>query len=238
MPAKKKTTKKTKVTKPTTENETQMPAKRPVGRPPKEGAFRVNVQARVPEEVADACQKLGGTPFIRQLLTIAADNYKEQIAMNDHMREVAIDAVLEDVMRYVVPEVEKVTLPHHDYAASCGHPSPAVEGEGQPFSFYEYLVHLPGDTFVMNAQGDSMTAAGIEEDDRIVINRSIEARNGDIVLAFINGDVTLKRLKVLRGNIIELHPESLMGEYPVIRPKEYDDFQIIGVLTGSCRRYR
>ena len=208
------------------------------GRSLKEGAFRVNVQARVPEEVADACQKLGGTPFIRQLLTIAADNYKEQIAMNDHMREVAIDAVLEDVMRYVVPEVEKVTLPHHDYAASCGHPSPAVEGEGQPFSFYEYLVHLPGDTFVMNAQGDSMTAAGIEEDDRIVINRSIEARNGDIVLAFINGDVTLKRLKVLRGNIIELHPESLTGEYPVICPRKDHDFQIIGVLQGSCPRCR
>ena len=213
-------------------------SKRPVGRPPKDGAFRINVQARVPEEVADALQQLGGTPFIRQILTIAADNYKEQIALNNQMRNVAVDAILEEVTAYIQPEAEKMTAKMYNYSVPCGLPTPAIDNEGEPFNFYDYLIHHPGDTFVMYAKGDSMNLAGVEDGDLIIINRQLEARSGDIVLAFLNGDFTLKRLKIKRNNDVELHPESTTDIYPVIRPTLTDDFQIIGVLTGSCRRYR
>ena len=213
------------------------PAKRPVGRPRKDGAFRVNVQARVSEETAEACQKLGGTPFIRQLLMTAAENYRQQLELNKRMQKIEMDAIMDDVERFIQPHVDKVMTPYFNHSASCGFPSPAGEGEGEPFSFHDFFVRHPKDTFIMNARGDSMTAAGIFEDDIIVIDRSLEARNGDIVLAFLNGDMTLKRLHVEDGKP-ELHPESLSSEYPVLKPTEYDDFQIIGVLTGTGRRYR
>lgn len=82
-----------------------------------------------------------------------------------------------------------------------------------------------------------MIDAGIFEGDILMIDRSIEPRPGDIVLAYLQGEFTLKTLKFVNGQP-ELHPQNTSGNYPVIRPGEYDDFQIEGVLVGSGRRYR
>ena len=92
-------------------------------------------------------------------------------------------------------------------------------------------------TFVIEARGDSMIDAGIYEGDILIIDRSVEPRRGDIVLAFLHGEFTLKKLEFVDGKP-ELHPQNSSGNYPVIRPGEYDDFQIEGVLVGSGRRYR
>ena len=61
--------------------------------------------------------------------------------------------------------------------------------------------------------------------------------NGDIVLALLHGDMTLKRLRYDRSGRPELHPENAAADYPVIRPTEHDDFSVQGVLTGILRRY-
>ena len=80
-----------------------------------------------------------------------------------------------------------------------------------------------------------MLNAGICEG--IILDRGLEARNNDIVLAFINGELTLKRLKFAQGRP-ELYPENEEAAYPIFKPSEYDNFQILGVLVGICRRYR
>ena len=90
---------------------------------------------------------------------------------------------------------------------------------------------------VIEARGESMIDAGIFPGDILIIDRSIEPRSGDIVLAYLQGDFTLKRLEIIDG-VPELHPENKTGDYPIIRPGEYDDFQIEGVLVSSGRRYR
>ena len=92
-------------------------------------------------------------------------------------------------------------------------------------------------TFIIEARGDSMIDAGIYEGDILIIDRSVEPRRGDIVLAYLQGDFTLKKLEFVDGKP-ELHPQNSSGNYPVIHPGEYDDFSIEGVLVGSGRRYR
>ena len=87
------------------------------------------------------------------------------------------------------------------------------------------------------ATGDSMIDAGIFEGDLLIFDRAREAGNGDIVLAYLQGDFTLKKLEFVDGKP-ELHPQNSSGNYPVIHPGEYDDFSIEGVLVGSGRRYR
>lgn len=82
-----------------------------------------------------------------------------------------------------------------------------------------------------------MVDAGIQEGDILMIDRSLEARSGDIVLAVVNGEFTVKRL-VIENGVTELRPENAAAGYPAIRPQEFDDFQIEGVLVGSGRKYR
>ena len=82
-----------------------------------------------------------------------------------------------------------------------------------------------------------MIDAGIYEGDILIIDRSVEPRRGDIVLAFLHGDFTLKRLRIRDGKI-ELCPENAAADYPVICPGEGDNFSIEGVLTGICRKFR
>ena len=82
-----------------------------------------------------------------------------------------------------------------------------------------------------------MVDAGICEGDTLILDRSLEARSGDIVLAFLHGDFTLKRLRIRDGKV-ELCPENAAANYPVISPGEGDNFSIEGVLIGICRKFR
>ncbi|NBV54968.1 MAG: hypothetical protein EBR79_04555 [Proteobacteria bacterium] len=89
-------------------------------------------------------------------------------------------------------------------------------------------VRHPGSTFFVRVQGDSMLNAGIHEGDILVVDRSLEAREGSIVIAVLDGELTVKRLRRKNGQV-ELVPEN--DRYPVIVVHPEQEFRIWGVVT-------
>jgi repressor LexA len=90
------------------------------------------------------------------------------------------------------------------------------------------------DNYVLQVKGDSMIDEQIRDGDFIVAKKSSTARSGQIVVALINGEATLK-CYVPKSNGIELHPRN--QNFPIIKIDPLDDFRINGVLLYSFRNY-
>jgi len=115
----------------------------------------------------------------------------------------------------------------------AGLPGPAVDSNPEGLSIDEYLVAHPSKTVLITVKGDSMVDAGIHAGDVVVVEKRNSANIGEIVVAIIDNEFTLKRLHKERGRVV-LKPEN--KAYPVIRPK--DDLEIFGVVVGQFRKYR
>jgi repressor LexA len=115
----------------------------------------------------------------------------------------------------------------------AGHPSPAAEAAPEMLSIDECLVTHPSRSVLITVKGDSMIDAGIHPRDVVVVEKRVAANVGDIVVAIIDNEFTLKRLDREKGRMV-LRPEN--KAYPVIRPK--DNAEIFGVVVGLFRKYR
>ena len=115
----------------------------------------------------------------------------------------------------------------------AGLPSPAVDSGSDALSIDEFLVAHPSRTVLITVKGDSMIDAGIHSGDMVVVEKRNSANIGDIVVAIVENEFTLKRLRKERGRIV-LMPEN--KAYPVIRPK--GELEIFGVVVGMFRTYR
>ena len=78
-------------------------------------------------------------------------------------------------------------------AGLSGFPSPAQDYEGRTLDLNERFVKKPSATFFLAVTGDSMGPLGIHEGDTLVVDRSIDARPGQIIVAMVNGEITIKR---------------------------------------------
>jgi repressor LexA len=114
----------------------------------------------------------------------------------------------------------------------AGHPATAFDSGHETLSIDEYLIANPARTVLIRVKGDSMIDAGIHSGDTVVVEKRTSANVGDIVVAIIDNEYTLKRLGQEKGQIV-LRPEN--KAYPVIRPK--GDLEIFGVVVGQFRRY-
>ena len=101
----------------------------------------------------------------------------------------------------------------------------------------QFFVRNPDQTYVVVAVGDSMKDAGINDGDILVVDRSITAKNGDIVLAYLDGAFTVKRVRFTSSGQVELLAENAEKNYPTIEPDE-DEFHVEGVVTGMMRKMR
>ena len=99
----------------------------------------------------------------------------------------------------------------------------------------EMLIKKPYSTFCVNVVGDSMIDAGVEEGDILVIDKSLEARDGDMAVCFVDGEFTLKYLRMHDGGI-SLVPAN--EKYPVIEVGEGTDFKMWGVVTYVIKKVR
>ena len=115
---------------------------------------------------------------------------------------------------------------------AAGLPVSAEECAHDVLSMDAYLVTKPDSSFLLRVTGDSMTGAGIMEGDLVVVERGRQPKNGDIVLAEVDGQWTMKYLR-RRGKDVVL--EAANPAYPVIYPK--DELKIGGVITASVRKY-
>jgi DNA polymerase V len=136
----------------------------------------------------------------------------------------------ESVGNVYLPDVNtKLELPLQTCAVPAGFPSPAEDYIEQKLDLNSYLVTHPAATFFVRASGDSMLGASIQDGDLLIVDRAIEASHNDIVIAVVQGEITVKRLHYLRGKI-SLVPEN--DSYKTITINEHSELHIWGVVTN------
>lgn len=120
-------------------------------------------------------------------------------------------------------------LPLYGHAVPAGFPSPADDYAEGVLDLNTHLVREPTATFFVRARGDSMLGAGIHDGDLLVVDRSLEASDGKVVIVSINGELTVKRLRQSKWESW-LVPEN--PDYPSITFQEQDDTHLWGVVTN------
>lgn len=126
-------------------------------------------------------------------------------------------------------------LPKFGHKVRAGFPSPADDYVESWLDLNEHLIEHKDATFFVQATGDSMTGAGIQEGCLLVVDRALEAKNNDIVIAVIDGELTVKRLEKRRGKI------RLIAENPAYEPIEFREGQeltVWGVVTSIIQRLK
>lgn len=127
-----------------------------------------------------------------------------------------------------------IELPLFSSHVPAGFPSPAQDHVERVLSLDELLDINAPQTYLARAQGDSMIDAGIFDGDILVVDRSMDAVSGQIVIAALNGEALVKRLFKRSGATI------LQAENPRYRPRyimEGDELDVWGVVVASLRRH-
>jgi SOS regulatory protein LexA len=122
--------------------------------------------------------------------------------------------------------------PIHD-SVRAGFPSPAGDMRHDMLTIDDYLVAHPSSTVLVTVKGDSMIDAGILPGDTVIVEKRNSANAGDMVIAIVDNEFTLKTLGKDKGQFV-LKPAN--PAYPVIRPK--GDLEIFGVVVGQFRKYK
>jgi DNA polymerase V len=131
----------------------------------------------------------------------------------------------------LLPSLTPTTLelPIFTCRVQGGFASPADDHLEGTVDLNELLVHHPAATFFLRVSGNSMIGVGIHEGDLLVVDRSIDAKDGSIVIAALNGQLTVKRLSYADGEV------SLVPENPEFQPMpvlEFDELVIWGCVTN------
>ena len=133
--------------------------------------------------------------------------------------------------RRLTPTERFFERPRAIAAVRAGQPEAALDVSADMVSVDSLLVQQPSLTFFLPVKGDSMREAGLMDGDTAVCERRQNARAGDIVVAQIEGELTIKTL-IKEGRRYVLKPEN--EAYPTLRP---DPLEIIAVVIGSFRSY-
>jgi len=141
---------------------------------------------------------------------------------------------------YLKRTVDEVWVPSESFFERKLSDAPVVAGfptfvsnvTADPFMIDQFLVNNPSKTILVPVQGDSMINVGINDGDVVVVELGSTANNGDIVVAAVDNQFTVKTLGKKRGKAVLLPAND---SYPIIRPKE--SLEIIGVIVGLIRKY-
>ena len=192
------------------------------GRRPVEGKkLEEMVVARMTKEQKSLFRKMGGTKWLRDMLNngLASDTQ-----------------ISEKVPNGIKEQGKFKMLPLFESGVQAGFPSPAEDYEKKDIDLNKVLISNAKTTCVMRVRGESMNAAGIDDHDLILVDRSKVARVGDIVVMRVNNEFTVKRfLKDERG-MVYLHPESTTALYSDIYPEELDEWESFGIVTYVIKK--
>lgn len=137
--------------------------------------------------------------------------------------------MLKGKLTFFVPDLENgLQIPYVSGGIKAGFPSPAIDFEGDRISLDKVLVKNPLSTFYARADGNSMSGAGIENGDIMVIDRSLEPTENRIAVCCIDGEFTVKRLKIRKDGLY------LLPENPTFEPikiTESNLFVVWGIVT-------
>ena len=118
---------------------------------------------------------------------------------------------------------------------SAGFPSPAEDFTELSISLDKHLIQNPAATFMAYANGNSMVRAGIHHGDILIIDRSLNVRNGDVIIALLYGEFTVKEVSIING-LMSLVPRN--AQYSPVKITSEMEFEIWGVVTSSIRKHR
>ena len=135
---------------------------------------------------------------------------------------------------YAVSTETELELQLIEGGISAGFPSPAQDFLDNAIDLNKYLIKNPSSTFVAFADGNSLTGAGINNKDLLIIDKSLEPADGKIAVCIINSEFTAKRLKVIKKEIW-LMPEN--ETFQPIKISEFNDFEIWGIVTYSIQKH-
>lgn len=128
---------------------------------------------------------------------------------------------------------ETKALPLYLSPVPAGFPSPAEDTLDRKLDLHDHLVRNNAATFFLRASGDSMIKAGILDGDLLVVDRSITPGNGSVVIAAVEGEMTVKYLAKKNGRVL-LAPAN--DEYPELDITEQEDAVIWGVVTYAIHK--
>jgi DNA polymerase V len=148
----------------------------------------------------------------------------------------AMDAVTEIKLPAIA--LSQLDCPLFLSKVSAGLPSPAEGQVDMRLDPNEFLIDQADSTYFVTVQGYSMMDVGLLPGDKVVVDRAKQAAVGDIVMAMVDGDFTVKTLGRAKDGTPRLMPANSTGAYPVIEIKEGMQFEIWGVVTGSFRRFK
>jgi len=117
-------------------------------------------------------------------------------------------------------------------SVQAGFPSPEEEALCDIVSMDEYLITRPDSSYLLQVSGDSMVGEGIMTGDLVVVEKEREPQNGDVVIAEVDGEWTMKYFRKEEGRVVL---EAANPKYPVIRPRA--ELRLGGVVTAVVRKY-
>lgn len=124
-------------------------------------------------------------------------------------------------------------IPYADEGIRAGFPSPAQDYMEQAIDLNKELIKHPASTFFGRVVGDSMRDEGIEEGDILVIDKSLELQDDDLAVCFIDGDFTVKRVRI-EPNAVWLIPAN--PKYSLIKVTKENEFIVWGIVTYTIKR--
>ena len=128
-----------------------------------------------------------------------------------------------------------LSLDYAEGGVRAGFPSPAQDYISEAIDLNKELILHPATTYYARAVGDSMVGCGIDDGDLLVIDKSLEAQDGDIVVAFLDGEFTLKIVRFDSAHQC-VWLIAANEEYPPIKVMEGNNFLIWGVLTYNIKK--
>lgn len=122
-----------------------------------------------------------------------------------------------------------------DEGIKAGFPSPAQDYLEQAIDLNKELIRHPASTFYGRVVGNSMRDEGIEEGDILIIDKSLELIDDDLAVCFIDGEFTVKRVR-LEADAAWLVPSN--SDYPLIKVTKDNDFMVWGIVTYTIKKNR
>ena len=135
---------------------------------------------------------------------------------------------IQDVLTFLQGHMPSFELPLYASTVSAGFPSPADDYIENKLDLNTHLIKHPSATFFLKVSGDSMKNAGIQSGDMLIVDKSLQPTDGKVVIAAVEGELTVKRLSLLKGRV-KLIPEN--NSYPVIDITDSQELVIWGVVT-------
>jgi len=126
-----------------------------------------------------------------------------------------------------------IKIPFFDVGVSAGKPSYVSEYFEDSINLNSELIRNPKSSFCVRVSGQSMVGAGIDDGDLLIVDKEKEAQNNSIVLAVINGEYTVKRLRMEQENTYLL-PEN--PAFEKLKITQFMDFRIWGVVSGLIKK--